>query len=78
MKYLWYFIIIISVTAFCVLTEKTNIVDLNSKINSMKFPVANKKPKLLSMHNDVRVDNYFWMRLTDAQKEAETPGAERE
>ena len=24
-------------------------------------PVANKIPKELSIHNDTRVDNYFWM-----------------
>ena len=31
-------------------------------------PVANKKPLELKKHNDVRIDNYFWMRLSDAQK----------
>lgn len=25
------------------------------------------------MHGDTRIDNYFWMRLSDAQKEADTP-----
>jgi len=33
-------------------------------------PVADKKPKRLTVHNDVRVDDYFWMRLSDDQKNA--------
>lgn len=24
-------------------------------------PVANKKPKTLSIHNDIRIDNYYWL-----------------
>ncbi|OSY89099.1 protease 2 [Tenacibaculum holothuriorum] len=35
-----------------------------------KAPVAEKQPKKLEKHGDVRVDNYFWMRLTDEQKNA--------
>ena len=42
--------------------------------NNMQAPPKAKKieEKLIS-HDDVRIDNYFWMRLTDAQKEAEKP-----
>ena len=36
-------------------------------------PVAKKTPKELTLHDDTRVDNYFWMRLSDEQKNAETP-----
>lgn len=36
-------------------------------------PEAYKEAKELVMHGDTRVDNYFWMRLSDEQKEAETP-----
>lgn len=36
-----------------------------------KIPVAEKQPLKLEKHNDVRVDNYFWMRLSDEQKLAE-------
>ena len=36
-------------------------------------PVAKKSPKEFNLHGDTRVDNYYWMRLTDEQKEAETP-----
>ena len=31
-------------------------------------PIAKKKPLTLEKHGDVRVDNYFWMRLSDDQK----------
>ncbi|WP_198517065.1 S9 family peptidase [Tenacibaculum sp. SZ-18] len=41
-------------------------------INKTTPPVAEKQPKKLEKHGDVRVDNYFWMRLTDEQKNAET------
>lgn len=36
-------------------------------------PIAKKTPKELTIHNDTRIDNYFWMRLSDTQKNAETP-----
>lgn len=37
----------------------------------VKSPVAEKQPKELIIHNDTRIDNYFWMRLSDEQKNAE-------
>ncbi|MGB0260802.1 MAG: S9 family peptidase [Flavobacteriaceae bacterium] len=39
-------------------------------------PVAKKIEKTLQIHDDTRVDPYFWMRLSDAQKEAKTPDAQ--
>ena len=36
-------------------------------------PVAEKIAKELVAHGDVRIDNYYWMRLTDEQKTAATP-----
>ena len=36
-----------------------------------KPPVAKKVAQKLEKHGDVRVDDYFWMRLTDEQKNAE-------
>jgi oligopeptidase B len=39
-------------------------------------PKAKKEAKELVMHNDVRIDNYYWMRLSDEQKNAETPDAQ--
>ena len=34
-------------------------------------PIAKQVPKYLEIHDDKRFDPYFWMRLTDAQKESE-------
>ncbi|WP_452230033.1 MULTISPECIES: S9 family peptidase [unclassified Lacinutrix] len=39
-------------------------------------PVAKIIPKEIITHGDSRTDNYFWMRLSDAQKNAETPDAQ--
>ncbi|NVK51556.1 MAG: S9 family peptidase [Flavobacteriaceae bacterium] len=39
-------------------------------IKHVKAPVAKKIPIQLEMHGDVRIDNYFWMRLSDEQKNA--------
>ncbi len=36
-------------------------------------PVAEKADTLLTEHGQTRVDPYFWMRLTDEQKNAEEP-----
>lgn len=36
-----------------------------------KAPIAEKIPTELVKHNDVRIDNYFWMRLSDKQKLSE-------
>lgn len=41
------------------------------KSSMAKIPVAEKQPLKLEKHNDFRVDNYFWMRLSDEQKLAE-------
>jgi len=41
--------------------------------NAMETPDAPQKDSVLSIHGDTRVDPYFWMRLTDEQKQAENP-----
>ncbi|MBT6981512.1 MAG: hypothetical protein HOA05_04650, partial [Candidatus Marinimicrobia bacterium] len=33
-------------------------------------PDVTKKPVEMTIHDDTRIDNYFWMRLTDTQKSA--------
>ena len=38
------------------------------KSTDAKHPLAEKTPTELNKHNDVRIDNYFWMRLSDDQK----------
>ncbi|MFO7672721.1 MAG: prolyl oligopeptidase family serine peptidase, partial [Lutibacter sp.] len=42
----------------------------------IEAPVAKKNPKSLTIHNDTRTDDYFWMRLSDEQKNAKTPDAQ--
>ncbi|MEM6963635.1 MAG: S9 family peptidase [Bacteroidota bacterium] len=44
-----------------------------SKKQDVKPPTAKKVAQELSIHDDVRVDNYYWMKLSDEQKNAETP-----
>lgn len=39
----------------------------------MSAPVAEKIPKKFDMHGDIRIDDYYWMRLTDEQKNAKNP-----
>ncbi|TVZ54789.1 oligopeptidase B [Lutibacter sp. Hel_I_33_5] len=41
-----------------------------------KAPIAEKQPKELEIHGDKRIDNYFWMRLTDEQKNAKEKDAQ--
>lgn len=41
-------------------------------------PVARKQPYELTLHGDTRIDNYYWMRLSDAQKTASVPDAQTE
>ena len=36
-------------------------------------PFAEKTPKTIVTHGDTMVDNYFWMRLSDEQKNAQKP-----
>lgn len=67
MKRLILFIIITSII-FATSCKKDTMIKTNAKP-----PIAEKIPKELEKHNDVRVDNYYWMRLTDEQKNAKTP-----
>jgi len=39
-------------------------------------PIAEKKDSLLEVHGDTRRDPYFWMRLTDEQKNADSSDAQ--
>jgi len=43
--------------------------DCNCNVD-MKPPVAKKIPQEFTEHGNKRIDNYFWMRLSDDQKEA--------
>ncbi|MEZ4796697.1 MAG: S9 family peptidase [Flavobacteriaceae bacterium] len=48
----------------------------NNKKELGEAPVAKKEPKELTLHDDTRIDNYFWMRLSDEQKNAENPDSQ--
>jgi oligopeptidase B len=41
------------------------------KSTDSQHPIAEKIPTELEKHGDVRIDNYFWMRLSDTQKLAQ-------
>jgi len=43
------------------------------KNEEIKIPIANKVATKLEKHGDVRIDDYYWMRLTDAQRNDKTP-----
>ena len=36
-------------------------------------PKAEKIPFEITEHNHTRIDQYYWMRLSDEQKESKTP-----
>jgi len=42
----------------------------------VKTPKAEIQEKSLTIHNSTRIDNYFWMRLTDEQKTAKNKDAQ--
>jgi oligopeptidase B len=50
-------------------TEKKD--DCNCNVD-MKPPIAKKIPFKITTHGQTRVDDYFWMRLSDEQKEADS------
>jgi oligopeptidase B len=47
----------------------------NESTEKLVAPVAEKEPKELIAHGDTRIDNYYWMRLSDEQKSAQNPDA---
>lgn len=60
--------------AFIFFGCKTN--EDKSTNDLVNAPVAKKIPKELTLHDDTRIDNYFWMRLSDDQKNAENPDSQ--
>ena len=44
-----------------------------TNISRNQPPVAAKRPHPIVTHGHERIDNYFWMRLTDEQKNADNP-----
>lgn len=60
----------------CQSNENNNKNVKSDKTTSVQPPVAKKVPHEITTHGDTRVDDYFWMRLSDEQKEAKTPDAQ--
>lgn len=48
----------------------------DQKTMNVAPPIAEKKPFELTLHGDTRTDEYFWMRLSDEQKNAPTKDAQ--
>ena len=46
---------------------------MTKKIQGVDAPIATKKDTTITWHGHDREDPYYWMRLTDEQKNAETP-----
>lgn len=40
---------------------------------NIQYPIAEKSPIMMTLHDDVRTDNYYWMKLSDDQKNDKTP-----
>lgn len=65
-KWLW-------ATACLLLIEACSTQTTEEKPMRPDAPVAAKADTVLKEHGQTRVDPYFWMRLSDEQKRAETP-----
>jgi len=71
MKTTIYTILVIALTfTSCKQTEEKKPYQL------AEAPMAKQIAEELTIHDDTRIDNYFWMRLSDEQKNAETPDAQ--
>ena len=51
--------------------EESKIISMNEIM--IEAPVAKKIKKELTIHDDTRIDNYYWMKLSDEQKNAKNP-----
>ncbi len=67
MKKIILFLIAVSLTFVASYSQNK----MNKK--NIEQPSADIVPKKLEQHGDVRVDNYYWMRLSDEQKNAKVP-----
>jgi oligopeptidase B len=58
----------VALTAVACSTPDSTKNDMN-----VKPPIAEKQPFEIVTHGDTRIDNYYWMRLSDEQKNATEP-----
>ncbi len=49
------------------------MLNIHKQSIGLEEPVAEKVPYEMEIHGDTRVDDYYWMRLSDEQKNASTP-----
>lgn len=63
-------LILAGIFLFAACTDQPKKEEIQMRQNA---PVAEKADTLLNEHGQTRVDPYFWMRLTDEQKSAESP-----
>jgi oligopeptidase B len=63
---------ILSTAAWIVLLTNCSDMENQSKVK-LSPPVAEKIAKELVAHGDVRIDHYYWMRLSDEQKTSAKP-----
>lgn len=67
MNHLRIVILSVSTAVFAACTpEESTTSHMNEE---MKPPIALIQPETLTVHNDSRIDEYFWMRLSDEQKD---------
>ena len=58
------------------LSASAMLLMLASCVDKPEPPVAEKIPYAIESNGNERIDNYFWMRLSDEQKNAETPDSQ--
>ncbi len=63
MKPTFFFMLIITL-----IFSSCNTNEEKKPYQSVAVPIAKKVAEELTIHGDTRIDNYFWMRLSDAQK----------
>lgn len=54
-------------------TAKNKAAFISMNEIKVEAPTAKKIAKEFTIHDDTRIDNYYWMKLSDEQKEAATP-----
>ncbi|RNC79823.1 MAG: S9 family peptidase [Winogradskyella sp.] len=69
-------LVFLLLASFIVLSCKTEEKETPRPYLSLTPPTTKKIPKTLKEHDTTRIDNYFWMRLSDEQKNADTPDAQ--
>ncbi|WP_299113295.1 S9 family peptidase [uncultured Winogradskyella sp.] len=77
MKQLKVFAIILSISFLtnCKNNEMSEK-ERNMSYRSIEQPIAKEVADTLLEHGNIRIDNYFWMRLSDSQKSFEEPDAQ--